>query len=217
MAYYFYLDGVLLPVTPGSLELKINNNNKTLTLIDNGEINMLKSPGLTDISFEALLPSFNYPFNNPDTQKPEVYLEKFEKLKTSKKPFVFSVSRTKPNGDYMFDNSMNVSLEEYKIEEDADKYGFDIMVSIELKQYREFKTRFLTTKTSTNGKTTAAVKKSRTTSKTIAKTYTVKKGDTLWGIAKKQLNDGSKYKELAKLNGISNPNKLKVGQVIKLG
>lgn len=32
--------------------------------------------------------------------------------------------------------------------------------------------------------------------------YTVKSGDTLWGIAKKYLGDGNKYKEILKANGL---------------
>lgn len=50
----------------------------------------------------------------------------------------------------------------------------------------------------------------------MASTYTVKKGDTLWAIAKKYLGSGSKYQQLAKWNNISNPNLIYVGQVIKL-
>lgn len=217
MAYYFYMDDVLLPVTPGALQLKINNNNKTITLINEGEVNVLKSPGLTEISFDVLLPNFNYPFNNQDTQAIDIYLEKLEKLKTSKKPFIFSVSRVKPNGDYMYDTSMQVSLEDYTIKEDADKYGFDAMVSVELKQYKEYKTKTLTTKTNSKGEQVATVVKNRASSKETSKTYTVKQGDTLWTIAKKSLNDGSKYKDLAALNNIKNPNLIHPGQVIKLG
>lgn len=48
------------------------------------------------------------------------------------------------------------------------------------------------------------------------KSVTVEKGDTLSGIAKKYLGDANKYKQLATLNGISNPNLIYVGQVIKL-
>jgi LysM repeat protein len=46
-----------------------------------------------------------------------------------------------------------------------------------------------------------------------ASTYTVKAGDTLSKIAAKF---GTTYQELAKLNGIANPNKIYPGQVLKL-
>lgn len=55
-----------------------------------------------------------------------------------------------------------------------------------------------------------------TTCKGNGKTYVVKKGDNLWNICKKELGDGSKFGELAKKNGISNPSLIYPGQVIKL-
>lgn len=44
-------------------------------------------------------------------------------------------------------------------------------------------------------------------------TYTVKKGDTLSSIASRY---GTTYQELARINGISNPNKIYPGQVLKI-
>ena len=49
MAYHFYLGNMLLPIAPEKFTLKINNANQTYTLINEGEINVLKTPGLTDI------------------------------------------------------------------------------------------------------------------------------------------------------------------------
>lgn len=45
---------------------------------------------------------------------------------------------------------------------------------------------------------------------------TVERGDNLWNIARDYLEDGSKYTQLAKLNGLSNPNLIHTGQQIKL-
>lgn len=45
-------------------------------------------------------------------------------------------------------------------------------------------------------------------------TYTVKKGDTLSAIAKQY---GTTYQEIAKANGISNPNLISVGQTLNIG
>ncbi|MFF1693181.1 N-acetylmuramoyl-L-alanine amidase [Streptomyces sp. NPDC058257] len=49
-------------------------------------------------------------------------------------------------------------------------------------------------------------------------TYTVKKGDTLSSIARAKLGDADRYKEIATLNKdkLPDPNKLQVGQVLKL-
>lgn len=47
------------------------------------------------------------------------------------------------------------------------------------------------------------------------KTYTVKSGDSLWAIAAKQLGDGSRYKEIKSLNGLSGDT-IHPGQVLKL-
>ena len=55
MSYIFYMDGVQLPVTPSKLDTKIKSNNKTINLINEGDVNILKLPGLTEISFEALI------------------------------------------------------------------------------------------------------------------------------------------------------------------
>ena len=47
MAYYFYLNEILLPIAPPKLELKVNNKNNTMDLINHGEVNLLNKPGLT--------------------------------------------------------------------------------------------------------------------------------------------------------------------------
>lgn len=48
------------------------------------------------------------------------------------------------------------------------------------------------------------------------KSVTVQKGDTLWGIASDYLGSGTKYQQLASINGIESPYIIYVGQVIKL-
>jgi hypothetical protein len=48
------------------------------------------------------------------------------------------------------------------------------------------------------------------------RTYTVKSGDTLSGIAARVLGDYRRYTELASLNKIRDPNQIRVGQVLAL-
>jgi hypothetical protein len=44
--------------------------------------------------------------------------------------------------------------------------------------------------------------------------YTVASGDTLWAIAQRFYGDGSKYQKIADANGISDPDKIQVGQTL---
>lgn len=221
--YNFFLDDVQLPVAPPSMSMRINNKNETITLMNEGEVNILKKAGLTDVEFEAEFPNVKYPFAvYPSGFQPAAhYLEKLEKLKVAQEPFQFIVNRMMPGGSLLFDTNMTVSLEDYEIQEDAEN-GFDVKVVIRLKQYRPFGNKKLNIKTSTASgaaqtATKATVEKQRpATSKTTPKTHTVKSGETLWAIAKRHLGDGSKYPQLAKLNNLSNPNSIQAGQVIKL-
>ncbi len=219
MPYNFYLDKLLLPVAPSELSLKIDSQNKTITLINEGEINILKKAKLTEFDFEALLPNAVYPFA---TYKkgftPAIYyMDEIEKLKTGLKPFSFKVTRTFPNGQMMFDTEMTVSLEDYKITESA-KNGFDIVVSITLKQYKEYGTK--TVKIVNNKATVNSPRKTYNSPapKSKPKTYTVVKGDCLWNIAKKFYGNGSKYKKIYNANKdkIKNPNKILPGQKLTI-
>lgn len=228
--YKFYLDNVLLPITPSKLQIKTDNKNKTLTLMDGNEMNVLNYPGLMDISFDAILPHAIYPFGaRKKYREPYYFIKKLEQLKHNRKPFQFRVIRLTQNGNPLFWSDLNVSLENYTITEDANN-GLDIIISISLKQYRAYKIKKVDVVESKDEKekTSNPVKKeerSKSPTKIIVKnerpakltpnTYTVKKGDTLWGICKKQLGDASKCWDIAKLNKISNPNLIYPGQVIK--
>ena len=223
MAYDFYLDAMLLPVAPSKLTISIDNKNKTMVLINDGEINILKKPGLTDISFTALLPQTKYPFAvyKNGFQKADVFLDKLEQLKASQKPFQFIVSRTFPNGKLLFDTNIKVSLEDYKIIEDS-KNGFDVNVEIKLKQYRDYGTKTVNV-TIKQSKPVATVQNTRPAEsspapKVTAKSYAVAKGDTLWAIAKKYYGDGSKYTKIFEANKgvLKNPNVIYPGQVLAL-
>ncbi len=217
MAYFVFLGDMICPVTPSKIDTKIKGQNKTLTLINDGEINMLKAPGLTEISFDLLLPNAKYPFAVYDMKKylvvpnADYYINKIERLKTEKKPFQFIVTRTKPNNQALFDTNIKVSLEDYTIKEDK-KEGFDFVVTVKLKQYKEYGTKIY------NG--TGTLQPTRSTENSPeAKTHHVKPGDTLWNIAKYYYDNGSKYTIIYEANKSiigGNPNLIYPGQVLTI-
>lgn len=216
MAYQFYMDGVLLPVTPGELHVQINNRNKEVTLIDQGDINILKYPGLQEISFDCLLPSREYPFaNNAGWVDPAYYLDMFDALKEGEKAFQLVITRNLPNGGSLHGTSIRVSLEEYEVVEDAERYGTDFMVSIKLKQYRDYGTKTVLL-AGNKGKIRTTREQDNAPSAT---TYTVQPGDTMYSIAKSQYNDGTQWKKVYNANKEtvgSNPNMPHSGKVLML-
>jgi hypothetical protein len=203
MAYELFIDKTQFPVAPSKLSIKINNRNEPIDLIDEGEVNILMSAGLTDIDFEVLLPNANYPFAiYPNGfQEAKYYMDVLEDLKVSKKPFQFIFTRTLPNGKLLFDTNIKVSLEDYSVEEDADN-GFDVIVSISLKQFREYGTKKAKIITDSKGKKKSTKKKKKRSTKSVPKAsnYKVKRGDSMWAIARKYYGSGTKWRTIYNAN-----------------
>lgn len=221
MAYYFFFGVVPLPITPSSLTISTPSKNTTVTLINEGEINIPKTEGLRDISFEFMLPQVKYPFANYSLSNytATTMIPLLNELKSSKKPFQFIVTRMNPKGKVLFFTNIKVVIEDFSYNEDAEANGLDVVCDIKLKEYRPYSTASI--KLSTLGAiagttAVAAVMERDTSSKVIPKTITVKAGDTLWNLCKKHLGDGSKYKEIAKLNKLENPDSIYPNQVLRL-
>lgn len=221
--YDVYLKKCLLPVTPKKLQIKINNANKTVTLIDEGQINLLKKAELTDIEFECEIPQVKYPYAvyKSGFKGAKYFLDYFEDLKTKQKPFQFIVSRTLPNGKVLFSTNIKVSMEDYRLTEEA-KNGFDVVVKIKLKQWRDYGTKTVNVKIAAS-KPKATVEQPRAAETSPApaasQTYTVVSGDCLWNIAKKFYGNGSKYTVIYNANkGVigGNPNLIYPGQVLTI-
>ena len=300
--YDFYFGTIRLPVTPAELTITTPSKNETVTLINDGEINIVKKQGLKEISFSFMLPHQKYPFvksqddenmtksivssgigaitggiggmvdsvsslmegtlDNRAKFSPAYFIPLLEDLKKYKQVIPFKVYRNSVNlgksaisqlastgldeiGDsvsamgnrlavagvvlgksaansYFNSNktrlpntNINVVIEDLEFEEDAEEYGRDIMCNITLKEWKPYSTKRYNITENEDGTATVNQTKNRATTKVSPQSVKVKAGDTLWSLCKKYLGDGSKYKEVAKLNGISNPNLIYPSQVIK--
>ncbi len=202
--YQLYLSSFLFPVAPEKLTLKIDNRNETVELIGDGVVSILKQPGLTKVTFSALLPNVRYPFAayESDFQPASWYLTALEQIKLSAKPVDFRLLRTASGLSWQTsDTTLRVSLEDYTISEDAAQYGGDVMVDVTLLQYRAWATKTLEiTKTALGGAAAAITTPRDTSGRETPQSYTVQAGDNLWNLAKKYLGDGSKSDQLYESN-----------------
>ena len=227
MAYCFFLDEMMIPVPPEKLTMEIKGRNRTVELINDGEINIIRSAGLTEISFDIRLPGTPRPYADYNSsfgdsalsyvttklfgtnagsalnyKSAEEYIEKIESLKTSKEPFSFVVTRD--SGNNTFSTSMQVTLEEYAIEESADE-GFDVTIPVKLKQFKDYATKEVEVTTDANGNQTVNVKQNRRSVKSIAKEIRTGKEKSIWEVVQRATNGTASWRDVMKYNNLTNP------------
>lgn len=229
-------DAIRLPVNPETLEIKESGDGKSYTIIDLGEINSIAYPRLTEITIESIFPAQQYPFvlvEDGKLRRPFEYVELIKKWMVSRRPIRFVFSGVRYADDQMikpqngleesrasegtsfyndFAVNMAMSIEGFTWKLSAGTSG-DIEYSLSLKKYVFYQAVAVKV---VKGEVKAEQK--RANEKAKPTTYTLKAGDNLWSIAQKILGDGTKYKAIQKLNGITDSElkKLPVGKVIKL-
>ncbi|MBQ6163692.1 MAG: hypothetical protein IK118_05320 [Clostridia bacterium] len=95
MKYYFYLDNILMPVTPSRFSVTQDGKNRVFDLAAGGEIALPETPGLRQYSFSLLLPTARYPFAlyHNGFQPPEYYLRHLQSLRENAAHFDMVVVR----------------------------------------------------------------------------------------------------------------------------
>ena len=226
--YDLYLDKLLLPVAPSRIQLRIRNQNRTITLINAGEVNLLRQAGLTDVQFQVLIPQVQYPFARYKSgfQGAAFFLDGFEKLKTDRdpkgnlKPFQLIVSRMLPNGKPLFNTNIKVTMEDYTVNEDVQE-GFDLIVSFKLKQFRPYGTKEVQVVVQPQAQQPPQVtiqEQRPAENAPQVRTHTVVKGDTLWALAKRFYNNGNQFNRIFEANKdiIKNPNLIHIGWILTI-
>ncbi|MCB6610158.1 LysM peptidoglycan-binding domain-containing protein [[Clostridium] symbiosum] len=216
--YEIYIDDMRLPITPQKIQMKYGNQNKTVELINGEEFNIIRPPGLCEVSLDAVIPQSDYPFAVWDgAGDAEEFIEHLRELKEARSEFEFIVIREGPGRQNFFDTNMDVTLEDYKISDDV-KEGVDLLVSLTLKEYQHYGTKIMNFTIMPEQTPQATETEEDRAVPETPKTYTVQGGDSLWKIAKKTLGDGSRWSEIYNLNTdkIGNPDLIYPGQVLTL-
>lgn len=199
--YIFYIDKVLLPIAPSSVNISHKNMNSIVNLINDAEFNMLKQEGLQEISFKFMLPSQRYPFARylGVYQKPSYFLNKLKNLKKRAKPFQLIIIRTYPNSvQAYFNTNLKVSLEDFSVEENAEE-GMDVYVEIKLKEFIDPRPKQYVA----NADGTVSTQNQRWTDKVESRIKEMKYGDKIWQVIRRETGGLDQLETVMEINGIS--------------
>lgn len=194
-----------IPVLPSSFNVEVEQRNQTININEIGDIKLIGKTGLKSMNVSSFFPKQDYPFvTTQERHDPYVYVESIERWRLSGKPIRLLITDTPIN--------LAMSIDRFDYEE-KDGSG-DVYYNLELSEY--VFTNIKKTNKEYKEPATDNKKASKRETKEVAKTYTVKAGDTLSIIAKKTTGNSANYKKIAEKNNIKNPNIIKVGQVLKL-
>lgn len=203
-----------LPVNPEEIKRSRELNIETYQVLGTGQISIPSYYSLETFTFEAEFPSQRYHYiqTNGNFHDADYYEKMFRKAQKNMLPIRFIASN-----EITDDISCKVLVKSVESVEKAGEEG-DKYISLTLMEYKAPGKRYVAV-----ADTTTIVKQEETplaqTSPAVTenKTYTVKSGDTLWGIAKTFYGNGAQYTKIASANtGISNPNLIYPGQVLSI-
>lgn len=185
-------------VNPERLSISRPNCNRVETLALGGEINLWGGRGLREVRFTTFLPSEDSPFY--DGTDGAAVLALLKAWQDSGQPVRMIVSGSDINDAFLIED-----VTETLREGDA-----DIALTLTLREYK------FTAEAGESGTVSGGTQAKRTDERVTPKTRTVRRGDTLWGIACELYGDGTRWREIAKKNGITEPRRLQIGTVLML-
>lgn len=200
---------IRLPVLPEKFSVKNGSNNQSVDLTGLGEVTIMQSRPALQFSFSSFFPAHSFPgMKSIIAVPPILYIRMIERWKKSRVPIHFICTG-------MFIN-LYCTIESFNYSEsggDVGTYSYDIT----LKEYQEVSLK--TVSVSSALIATVQDVATRVDSASTPKTYTVKKGDCLYNIAKSLYGNGAKYADIYSANKSiigSNPNLIYPGQILKI-
>ncbi|WP_273483602.1 LysM peptidoglycan-binding domain-containing protein [Desulforamulus ruminis] len=226
-----------IPVNPESIEISEGGKGKTYDLVGPkgsvliteeqqnapGEINVIKGPKLMEVSFSSIFPAEEYPFVVvAPLPKPMKYIEDIRRWKQTKHPIRFvlvgyNAISTQDQPKPELDINIAASIEKFDWKEVAGSPG-DIEYSITLKEYKFYQAQKVVEATDANGNPVLYKQPTYENTRIRPQTYTVQQGDNLWKIGMKVFGRDGRWREIQKLNGLTEADlkKLQVGTVLKI-
>lgn len=199
-----------IPVLPQKFNVSIGSKNSSVDVVGLGEIVIKQSRPAYQFQFSSFFPVTSFPgVSVGQLSPPLTCVEKIKKWIESKKPVHLIITDIKVDSF--------CTIERFNYYEEGGDVG-TIHYDLTLKEYREVTVRQVKVDTETETATVEPTE-TRVDNSTPPKTYTVKKGDCLWNIAKAMCGSGTDYSKIYEANkGTigSNPNLIYPGQVLTI-
>lgn len=199
-----------LPVNPEQVEISSTLAIEKYEILKLGQVAVPAHMELKEYRFECELPykPLRYVETSGGFKNADFYLRLFEKWRKNRTPVRFIASNG--IGD---DINTLVLIEELTITERAGEEG-DKYIDFVLLEYKEYGKKTVVVKKKETKKATSKPAAAPKTNPKNKGTYVVKRGDTLWAIAKKYYGNGAQYPKIYNANRsiIKNPNLIYPGQ-----
>lgn len=201
-----------IPVLPAKLNVSSPGKNERVTVLELGEVLLLRKKGLRILSWESFFPVSKAPYTVGQIRDPVSIVQAIQKARDQKSPVRFLITGTD------LDCNLRMGIDSFEYEERSGELG-DLYYTIKLYEWKDISPKriVLPEKKEEPAKTQEPERPG--TPEQTSKTYTVKSGDCLWNIAKKFYGKGSDYTKIYNANKGkigSNPNLIYPGQVFTI-
>ncbi|MBS5145730.1 MAG: LysM peptidoglycan-binding domain-containing protein [Butyricicoccus pullicaecorum] len=197
---------IILPVTPSSYQVETGQGIQVVNLTQFGDYALAGYPSIYAFTLDCMFPAQSYPFMvGGSTPDPDLYIEFFERAVKERQVLRFVVS------DTLVSNEVLVESMRYG-EQDGTN---DVYVTLSLMPYRRLQVASAPSNTPTPASPKGAARTGDAPSVT-QQSYTIKRGDTLWGICRRFYGEGKLAYPLAKFNQIKNADLIYDGDTIKI-
>ncbi len=217
MGYSVYLksngETYKLPVNPEEIKKTKKMNIEKYQVLGTGQVSLPAYRELAQYSFECELPHQVMHYMERGTRAdPDYYIDMLKQVQDDMEPIrlIYSNNITE-------DESVEVLLESMEIVEKAGEEG-DKYLTLSFLEFRAPSKKYMAVVTPEAVVKQPEEPQPANPAVTPNKTYTVKKGDSLWKLAKQFYGNGAQYPKLFQANSgqIKNPNLIYPGQVLTI-